>query len=908
MFGFFQVFRGLTPLLFLLACRPGAEGEDAGRLEPDAEAQPGKQEAPGLIDLGSSETITLAPGITVQSLALDEAAASGRTIRMKISEGEHLPVEIEGFLRLSPELEILSDPVDDVLLVVETAFEPGHLPGGVEKSAVYGAVLTGGTWREAFSFLVKGKNAVCSVVPVSPSRLALLANPRHFTPESEKADGVLAAAAMTMKARVLARVSPGLEASGSAGSPDEDEEEGGEGADNDAQRIIYYLEGGEEKISLGGDVFSLKRIKKSSELPIPFVVADASGAPLRSVETLRRVLLAWKLMAFFTDEKMAALAEIFQGEKMRVETLIPKECSRGLNECFAVKGLFYAIERLDEGFKAKLGGPAGGDMLDAFSELVWVASELEGLWSDPALKQGVADAGVPFSALGVLAAGGKEKKSPAPPLADDLVEAMGPALDEAGAQLSSRIEGLVEALGAGNAPAAGALFSGEGREAFLQKAARFYGAVRYEAVLSTADVLASAAVKKAPSPDTQTGKHSVSAGNLLVKLSGSDEDGRITAYRYWIDDPKVPGLIKGGNTVKVSLGSLGSGVHMLYAAAVDDDDQQDETPAKFSFYVRRYVEVDVKKVEAQFGGPKIGINSEHRRSAAMFAREVLAAVTECTQDHFRFGIDGKGTLKVGMHFGGKKQASVAGKRSVVASSYKNKALTGCVIKALRSGKLRYNQPYQPSATVNVTFSFNPTVLFFDAKTIGDTPGRDATAALVYTKCTNKAAKKIEAFCTNAASRLPGPWDAVEPGEEGKEGAPAAAGDDEVSGEADESDDEASGDEDEEEDKEEEPAPPPPEEPAVKIPTVEFDPDEIMQECVKYSTKHLVLACAVGASSKRVWCIDSCYKQSVQCEKKCKTQTAMELDVGQCTLDCWTEFMLPCSENCILKDTPFTGKP
>ena len=66
--------------------------------------------------------------------------------------------------------------------------------------------------------------------------------------------------------------------------------------------------------------------------------------------------------------------------------------------------------------------------------------------------------------------------------------------------------------------------------------------------------------------------------------------------------------------------------------------------------------------------------------------------------------------------------------------------------------------------------------------------------------------------------------------------------------------------------------------------------------------------AVGTSNKRIWCVDSCYKQSVQCEKKCKTQTEFELDIGQCQLDCWSEFMLPCSENCMLKDTPFAAKP
>jgi hypothetical protein len=869
------------------SCRKGGDregGGDGDGASADAKGG-GKGAAPEeegwLLDAGAGEAVALPGGITVRALFLGETASPGNPVRLKLGAAEKLPVELGGLLRISPEIEIVGETDPQVLLVAEIPFSAAGLPGGIEKHDVFAAVQSGGVWREAASFLLEGTDTLVAVLTTDPGRLALLADARHFTPEASKGEGVTAAAAVTLKDRMLPALYPGPWPKG------EPVRETGPKGEEAEKRLITYLDAGEVKVNIRDVVYVLKKTKGSGKPPVPYVVTDSSGSIVRNEGALRDALLVARLTAFFTPERVATIEGVLKEEAVRIETSLSQTCAGGLGPCFAAKSLLRSLENVRVVLGDKASSSKGEVLLAVFSELAWTAGELVRRGADPDTSATTATSGSPFDPGKLLGPGpGAKAAKAAPPPDEGEIERLGLQLDVARSQVLKTAAKAGEALGAKDAGVAEeAVFAqGPGRDLLLSTAARFYDAIGYGEVVGEADTLASSSVKKAPSPDTSIGKWSQSGAGLLIKLSGSDEDGRVTAYKYWLDDPKLPGIIKGASAVKFDLNVIAGGMHVLYAAGIDDDGQQDATPAKFAFYVRRYVSVSVKSVGSTFEGPAAGINSEHRRSAVMFAREVEAGVAQCTQDFFRFGIDGKGTIKLSMKFEGKAKASQATKRSVVSSSYKNGPMSDCIVKALRSGKLRYNQPYQPAATVSVTYGFDPAVLFFDSKTIADTPGKDATAAVVFTKCTANAARKIEGFCSQAAGHLPGPWDEEQAEEEENK-----AGEEEGPGGK--------------------PAPVPEEkkEPEIKFPTVEFDSILIMAECVKYSMKYQIATCSVGASSKRTWCVDSCEKKAGQCEKTCGKGADAGLDEGQCLRDCWTEFMLPCAENCMLKNTPFEKK-
>ena len=874
-------------LVSLPSCRKGGGkgGGDGDGSSADAKGA-GKKSAPEeegwLLDAGASEAVELPGGIKVRALSLDENAASGSPVRLKLGAAEKLPVELGGLLRISPEIEIVGEADPKVLLVADIPFSPAGLPGGIEKHDVFAAVQSGGAWREAASFLLEGTDTLVAVLTTAPGRLALLADARHFTPEASKGEGVTAAAAVTLKDSMLPALYPGPWPKG------EPVRETGPEGEKAEKRLITYLDAGEVKVNIRDVVYVLKKTKGAGKPPVPYVVTDSSGAVVRNEGALRDALLVARLTAFFTPERVAAIEGVLKEEAVGIETSLAPTCAEGLGPCFAAKSLLRSLENVRGILRDKTSSSKGEVLLAVFSELAWTAGELVRRRAQSSSPTAGVEPVDLTKLLGPTTGAKAAKAAKAPPPPDEgEIERLGLQLDVARSQVLKTAAKAGEALGAKDVGVAQeAVFAqGPGRDLLLSTAARFYDAIGYGEVVGEADALISSSVKKAPSPDTSIGKWSQSGTGLLVKLSGSDEDGRVAGYKYWLDDPKLPGIIKGASAVKFDLNVIAGGMHVLHAAALDDDGQQDATPDKFAFYVRRYVSVSVKKVDASFEGSAAGINSEHRRSAVMFAREAEAGVAQCTQDFFRFGIDGKGTIKLSMKFEGKAKASQATKRSIVASSYKNEPMSDCIIKALRSGKLRYNQPYQPAATVSVTYGFEPAVLFFDSKTIADTPGKDATAAVVFTKCTAGAARKIEGFCAQAAGHLPGPWDEEQAGEEEKK-----EGEEETS----------------EEKPGEKPAPAPEEkkEPEIKFPTVEFDSIMIMAECVKYSMKYQIATCSVGASSKRAWCVDSCEKKAGQCEKTCGKGADAGLDEGQCLRDCWTEFMLPCAENCMLKNTPF----
>jgi hypothetical protein len=875
-------------LLSCPSCRKGGEKEGGGGDGSSADAKgAGKGTAPEeegwLLDAGAGQAVELPGGIKVCALSLEEGASSSGPVRLKLGAVEKLPVELGGLLRLSPEIEIVGEADPQVLLVADIPFSAAGLPGGIEKHDVFAAVQSEGTWREAASFLLEGTDTLVAVLTTAPGRLALLADARHFTPEASKGEGVTAAVAVTLKATMLPALYPGPWPKG------EPVRETGPAGEKAEKRLITYLDAGEVKVNIRDVVYVLKKTKGSGKPPVPYVVTDSSGAVVRNEGALRDALLVARLQAFFTPERVAAIEGVLKEEAVRVETSLDQTCAGGLGPCFAAKSLLGSLEDVRVILGDKASSSKGEVLLAVFSELAWTAGEIVRRGAESQSPTASPAVGAPFDLAKLLgpAPGAKASKAAAPPPDEGEIERLGLQLDVARSQVLKTAAKAGEALGAKDVDVAQeAVFAqGPGRGLLLSTAARFYRAIGYGEVVGEADALISSSVKKAPSPDTSIGKWSQSGATLLVKLSGSDEDGRVTGFKYWLDDPKLPGIIKGASAVKFDLNVIAGGMHVLYAAGIDDDGQQDATPDKFAFYVRRYVNVSVKKVDASFEGSAAGINAEHRRSAVMFAREAEAGVAQCTQDFFRFGIDGKGTIKLSMKFEGKAKASQATKRSVVASSYKNGPLSDCIVKALRSGKLRYNQPYQPAATVSVTYGFEPAVLFFDSKTIADTPGKDATAAVVFTKCTANAARKIEGFCAQAAGHLPGPWDEEKAAEEEKK-----EGEEEKAGEK-------TG-------KKPAPAPEEKKHPEIKFPTVEFDPMLIMAECVKYSMKYQIATCSVGASSKRGWCVDSCEKKAGQCEKTCGKGADAGLDEGQCLRDCWTEFMLPCAENCMLKNTPF----
>ena len=907
-----------TLLLLLLAlaagllcgqCKGKKEKEDAGPPLPrPAEPEPGDT-GEVLVDLGSSEPYELEGGISLQVLDLGSVgAAGGRTIRVKPDTGSQVPVEIEGFLCVSPQIEILSDALAGIYLVFTIPFSSAHLPGGIEKSGVFGAVRSESGWIETPSFIVSHKEAVCAVVPAGPVRAALLADPRHFTAEAGRAEGIAAIAMAIEKESIMGRGI--MEAARPAG------EGGAAGAEG---RIITYLDGGERKINFSGTVVVLKRVKTGEGMALPMVVLDASGNPLKKRSLVRDALLAGRLAEVVDDEAAIRLAGILKEQKVFVEKLLPDFCKKDFFSCQSIKQLLYAIGDLSSRLEDGSARGSGDFLLALLPQLVWITSRLERLWSDPDVDMDETGMGESFQAAGIadILSGAQGKKGKgkiksqashaAPCDFTAAVQGRVAGIGEAGKSLA---QGPGERLGIDEHAfdEAAAFFAGEVRQDILARtASALYGAARYDDVLKTAETIAGSTVQKAPSPDTGIDKVNVKDSSMVVKLKGTDEDGRVTAFRYWVDTPKLPGTLKGGSAAKIDLQSLGTGMHTFYAASVDNDDQHDETPASYAFYVRRFAEVSVKGVESSFDGPARGVNSEHKRSADKYAREVEAAIVECAQEHFRFGIDGKGTIKLGMAFKGGAVAGYPSDKKIISLTYKkNKALGGCCLKALKTGRLRYNQPYRPSATVNVSYTFKPTVLFFDADTIAGTPGSDATGAVVYKSCMDKAMKKIEAKCRLAVSQLAGPWDIEEAGDE--EGEDGAAGE----SQADESGGEAAPEGGEEAEEEEEPVAEPEEEPEekepdIKIPEVEFDPLEIKKDCVKYGIKYLVAKCSSGVSKKRLWCVDSCLQKSAKCEKQCKAQDEFEMEPNQCIEDCWVEFVLPCSRNCVLKNTPFEEK-
>lgn len=852
------------------------------------------------LDMASGAEARLDGGIHIHALAGSvPASATAHVQRLPEDALVGLP-HTGAAARIGPVLNIELPRNTTLPLVVAMPVDPEKIPGGLQVPNAHGAMVVGEQWAELPALLSGEGDSTEIVMLVSTSaRVSVLADAVHSTPDlGLHARTLLVAAPLLFGPRFGPPQVPAHE-QGMDGEPDP----------------LYVLSGVQSTITLGGREYRIMETKERNRDGSPRLVAieRESGGFVSEPETVRDVLLARALKTRLQQVDRQGLATVLEDNARtlatsqgaspidaRLQGLVDEATAEDLALPSGVKSVSSTLDSWLETFRSQNEPEKMGPMLLTLerhrTRLVLMGLRDRLLALDPETGDGdlllelYADLSWVISRCQVVKTVDGETLAPSSTMA------------------STWHDG--SAITASLAPADQKKKSGEW--------------IDMEDILAQASEISHRPAVMAPPPETEITKSTFSKGRLTVKVKGTDEDGKVTGYRWWFDEGKDPHVIKGKGLIRTSLSELRSGSHDLYVAALDDDDQQDPSADRLSFHVRRSVDVDTRNLDIVFDAHPWNINSEHTRSIKLFVRRLEGPVVECANDHYRWGIDGGGKVTMSFSFSADKTANVAHSATIDKDTFKNKKMARCIEKAAKKPRMRYNQDYRPAARVTVTFHLKPTILYFDAETLGSVPGPDVMGAALYLKCTARAARKVETWCDGAVKDLPGPWDAeqqlIDAGLLVPEN--AASGDEEQGPAApsDEEDDEgeATGDLLEETGEEGDPDPPDEEQeenPAEEeeeeeevldmedleglvIPHPEFDAIAIHADCVEDNVSIFLENCMLHLTKKRLWCVDSCMKLARQCAKQCDDDHYM------CQETCWRDDALSCAEHCTVKGTLF----
>ncbi len=868
---------------------------------------------PGTGPEGSSATVRLVPADTLVELPDAGAAARiGASLTVTVPAGARRPV------------------------LIEIPFRAEDLPGGLTERNVFAASARAERWVDLPCLLSHeaGAGPSLAAAVTGTGSVALLADASHATPH-------VPSMALSFLALLPAALGPSAVAEASIGEAAQDE-----------PLPLYVIDQSRGSMVVEGRAYDVLETKERHKDGTPRLLAVRSkdGSFVTRPEVVASVLLAHAVRTRLAGADRAALAslirddasflgravqtqptldpltaavtgassveEVTAGDSSMLEAwqdaLSSDEVRRAVDDALVhleLSRTAVVCQALASGIESLDPTTDDGDaLLGLYASLAWLLSRLEALhalaageeqpgvipppWHDEASLRAALDPGA-----------GKQKKKPPLQQEEPLQEESGASiLVEAVAKSLVSVDPMAPAV-AGLLEAGALLLPG-----FSQLAVPASGGdwVGIEDVLAAAVESASRPAKMAPPPETEIKSHKFSNGVLTVIPGGTDEDGRIAAYRWWFDDGQNQNVVKGKAAIKARLASLKSGSHDIFVAAIDDDGQRDPVAERLSFYMRRSVELKSQNVEIGFDAEPWNVNSEHARSIRTFVRELEGPVQECADDHYRWGIDSGGKVTLGFAFSADKSANVAHSATIVHDSFKNKGLATCIKKAVKTPRMRYNQDYRPAATVQVTFHLKPVILFFDAASMGTTPGPDIMGATLYLKCTQKTLRKTESTCDAAVRALPGPWDAQKWLGGGDED---GAQETDVDGE-EPLDDPVEGAAAQEPDASTEPAADDAE-PAVGeevvekvvIPPPEFDAIEIHADCVEDSISITLTNCMVHLTKKRLWCVDSCLKKAKTCAKQCKKAADWAEDPFTCRETCWTGEAFACAEHCAVKKTP-----
>ncbi len=904
-----------------------------------------------VLDLEGGQSAGLTGGIRVHALA--GSAPRGKTARIRIEPEDALVglPHTGASARTGPVLAVTLAAGQDVPLFIEIPIDPVTLPQGLSVENAYAAHASQGGWNELDSILVPGAAGAAILVVAVPKsgRTGVLVGPDHATPVvGGHAVSILAAAPAVFGPHdfavdptgqkqppgeipdplwVLETVAGTMSLDGTSYQLMETKERNRDGS---ARLLAVRQRGGlfETDPVIIARVYMANEIRKrliASDLPLVAQLLREDANHLLAMTAagtdtghLERLLLASAgagiaLPATGADQEssLLSLQRILEDEELRKgveKDLLALEATRTRIHLAWLAARISTLEPSTDD---------GDGLVEIHGRLAWALGRIDelhallaaGCSGDDQMVTPWHDAGEIRAAL-ALASPRKEKSKTTDdaesPDGQDVGLADLKALAEALSFVDPHAGTVVNVLWA--APdLIGAMSS-------LTGAAQRGEWIDTKTVLAAAAEAGSRPAAMAPPPETAIAKSSFINSKLSVTATGTDQDGQVTGYRWWFDDGKDPHMIKGKGHIVASLSGLKSGAHDIFVAAVDDDGQKDSSAARLSFYVRRSVEVATKSLDISFDAHSFNVNSEHTRSIKLFVRRLEGPVGECADEHYRFGIDGGGNVTVGFGFSADKTANVAHSTSIVKDTFKNKEMASCIRKAIKNPRMRYNQDYKPAATITVTFHLKPTILYFDAKGLGDAPGPDVLGAALYKKCTAKALKKVEAWCDQAVRSLPGPWDAqkqlIEAGlaQAGPEGSSDGAGVMNEPGtdeQAIENGEETDADQKVDPGEEETLAPVDIE--SLIIPPPEFDSIEVHAGCVADNVSIFIENCMLKLTKKRLWCVDSCLQKAGKCTKQCTKAEDWAEDPFTCQEACWTDDAFPCAENCALKDTPFAAE-
>ncbi|MBW2260940.1 MAG: hypothetical protein JRG91_03125 [Deltaproteobacteria bacterium] len=907
------------------------------------------------LDLAAGGTVRLDGGAALHVLPGTGPEGSSASVRLVPTDAVVELPHAGAAARIGASLSVTVPATARRPVLVEMPFEAGDLPGGLTERNVYASSARGDRWVALPCLLSHGDQGSASMAAAvtGTGSVALLADASHSTPH-------VPSMALSFLALLPAALgpSPAAEASIEATSDEE-------------PLPLYVIDQSQGSMVLEGrayDILETKERWKDGTLRL-LAVRSKAGGFVTKPEVVASVLLAHAVRTKLAEADRAALAalirenasflgqaaqtqppleplatavtsassarEVTPGDSTMLEawqeTLSDDEVRSAIDDAL----VHLELSRTSVAFQAMAAGievldPStddGDELLGLYASLSWLLSRLEGLH---ALAAGEEQPGVitpPWhdeaSLRAALDPQAKKQKKKPPMEETPEEEPEGSVLLEAAWKSLLPVDPLAPAV-AGLLEAGALLLPGFSQLAGTSGDRGDW--VGIENVLAAAVETASRPAKMAPPPETEIKNHKFSSGVLTVIPTGTDEDGRIAAYRWWFDDGQDQHVVKGKTAIKARLASLRSGSHDIFVAAIDDDGQRDPVAARLSFYMRRSVELKSQNVEIAFDAEPWNVNSEHVRSIRTFVRELEGPVQECADDHYRWGIDSGGKVTMSFAFSADKTANVAHSATIVKDTFKNKSLSTCIRKAAKKPRMRYNQDYRPAATVSLTFHLKPIILFFDSASMGGTPGPDIMGATLYLKCTQKALRKTEAMCDAAVRALPGPWDAQkwlgdEEEESGvdEEEPPAGPEETEVPEETGVPEDPVAGLPEEEppagpEETEvpDDPVAGLPEEEApveevvvekVVIPPPEFDAIEIHADCVQKNISITLSNCMVHLTKKRLWCVDSCLKKAKTCSKQCKKAADWAEDPFTCREMCWTDEAFPCAEHCAVKKTP-----
>lgn len=879
------------------------EGKTAGEAEKTVAVSKSTSPHSGLkLLLNSPEPVEIGRKIRMWGFPLNSSKIENQDLTLTIESLSETDRIKGSSIIISPSISIHRKAGQNYILLVEYQFHLDALPGGISSRALGGASQKDGSISPLPSVIVPGKNLLYFTAGADDRKIVIFANPLNSTPFASIEEGISEIVSLFIKIKaedslsaIVQRCAGELEIRLMAQSI---LKEVAHKTSLDKPHLFYTgkVEG---KVSIEeGEKFLLRKIKIPSELkkifPSKFLIFNKEGQILNDPQQLAKVVAIQRLKQIFDEDTKVKFLELLSQTQRSIDQIVAEcntakdgraneECSpdrlKQITEAHQIVKMMNSLLRRE--------APVDSTKFIQLILSIITAKILHGKNTLEPVKEPLLEILRTFekSSRKTTASCGKEvcpNEAFLRCAVDGLV-----SFSQKSSVVSEKItEKIYKILSINNGVSARVkkpthLFPMTSRN-LLQT---FLSAVELKKTLVFSRLLPEIKFQPAPSPETKIEKWTVKKDRMTVKLSGKDEDGRVTAFKYWIDKWRVSVTIKKSHSAKINLSTLRSGMHKFYASAIDDDEQEDKTPASFSFYLKRYVELKVKSVDSTFDAPPQSINSEHHRSAIMYSREIEEEVQKCGDEYFRFGIDGRGKVRVKIAFKGGKSYSVPLKREIVLDSLKNKKLSRCVKKALKAGRLRYNQPFQPPAVVSITFEFKPQILFFDAEKIGSTPGGDAVGAVRFLKCISKKPKKIQSFCTNAAEMLNHP-----------------PSDEEITGEVTESPEEPNktGQNKAVESTESTPEAQSP----IKPISYEFDPMKVKSDCIRKSTEYLISKCSAGLTKKRLWCVDSCRGKTKGCERNCKREEVEGEDVPSCIEECWIEFMLPCATHCAVRNTPF----